>query len=205
MSKIIKEVQFLDGVKNKQVLVLDYIGDTTLYILKEELKHYDNGKNYLVNPMIERDGVLYFSPYNYSKVKGMTDKQKSQLVKLMVKGETSYYQHNKYKVYYDELESALDVWRDDHDLDSKMSYQEIARDVIRFVNEQFNYIDASHDRGVNFLQGLGLSIPYTYHDIYQLAYKSNRLKESDSDKAHERISTNYWSFMYMRLKNIAKI
>lgn len=123
----------------------------------------------------------------------------------------SYYQQKKYELFYNELESALETWADDHELkgyrafndDGSYNHKEIALNVVNFIEETFAHMPVQFERYKHFLQGLGLSIPFYYNDIYQLYYKSGMLNENDSDKKHQEKADKYWSFMAMRLKNIA--
>ena len=76
---MIKKVRFGDGVRNKRVRVFDSINGEVVYILAEEEKFLEAGKEYCVNPMVETDGVLGFFSNNYmfykSKVKGKLEEE----------------------------------------------------------------------------------------------------------------------------------
>lgn len=122
-----------------------------------------------------------------------------------------YRLQSKYPNAYKELEEALEIYADEHELKGHRyqtdtgayKYNAIAAHILEWINETFKYIPNHHERVINFLQGLGLSIPYSYHDIYQLCYKDGTLKESDSESKHLKRAENYWNFMAMRLQNIA--
>jgi len=66
----IKKVQFRDGVKNKQVIPLDQVDGVTIYMLKTEYIHLVKLDYYLINPMIDVDGVLVFLHNNYAYFTG---------------------------------------------------------------------------------------------------------------------------------------
>lgn len=48
---------------------------------------------------------------------------------------------------------------------------------------------------VDWLQGLAIDIPYTYHDIIELAKKGGSLPENATGKQEDKITENYWRFM----------
>lgn len=123
----------------------------------------------------------------------------------------SYKLQAKYPHSYKMLEDALEQYAIDCEMKGykyqtdtdKWKYNAIAAELIEWINNTFSYISSEHERIIHFLQGLGLNIDYTYHDIYQLGYKEGRLLETDSENKHIKFANNYWNFMAMRLKNIA--
>ena len=116
---------------------------------------------------------------------------------------SKYKYQNRYPTAYAKLETALDLWAEDHDLKG-LTYPELAKDVISFCNITFNYIPNRQERIANFLQGLGLHIPFYNVDIEAMAIKDGFLKESDSDRRKLQITDNYWNFMSMRLIHISE-
>ena len=119
---------------------------------------------------------------------------------------------SKFPHAYRELEEALEQYAIDHELKDYLyqtetgayKYNAIASDVIEFCHKTFDYEQIHMKRITHFLQGLGLSIAYTYHDIYQIYYKDEQLLETDSEDRHLKFANNYWNFMAVRLKNIAE-
>jgi hypothetical protein len=95
----------------------------------------------------------------------------------------NYKCQSMYPSFYENLETALDQYAEDHDLEGK-SYQEIARNVLEFCDNCFNYINDRQQRVKEFLQGVGLNIAIYNSDIYELAYKDGILSKNDTDDRH---------------------
>lgn len=47
----------------------------------------------------------------------------------------------------------------------------------------------------NWLQGLAISIPFTYHEIIELAVEMGSIDANPSEKLAQKVCDNYWSFM----------
>lgn len=107
----------------------------------------------------------------------------------------------RYEYALKALKDALENYAENHEL-KNMSHSEIARHVLNFCNETFNYEKVEHQRVVHFLQGLGLDIPFYNCDILELAKKDGR--ECMTERQEQNTLNRYWSFMAMRLKQIAK-
>jgi hypothetical protein len=124
---------------------------------------------------------------------------------------SNYRLESKYPKTYKHLEQALEIYADEYELKGhryytdtgKIKYNAVAAEIIEWCNETFSY-EPPNKRIETFLQGLGLSIPYSYHDIYELCYQEGRLLKTDSENRHQKYADNYWNFMSMRLRNISE-
>ena len=123
-----------------------------------------------------------------------------------------YKLQSKFPNAYKEIEEALEFYSDEHELNGYLykntygdyNFPNIAKHVLKFVNKTFDHIEGKQNRIANVLQGLGLSIPYTYCDIYQLAKKDGQLNENDNDSKYQSVADNYWNFMAMILINVSE-
>lgn len=116
-----------------------------------------------------------------------------------MKKPSNYY---KYFNHYRTLENALIQYNYDME-NSPKKVNEIAKDVLNFCNDCFPYIPVEFERIVNFLQGLGLGIPFYYNEIEKLAQKDGILKPKASESERYNVNEKYFRFMAMRLKALA--
>ena len=120
------------------------------------------------------------------------------------------YKQHKYAVEIQHLLDAIDsVGFEDceyfndcstDELKAKFSYE-------RFMSEYGWRVEQAglQTAVIDWLQGLALSIAFSYVDIIELATKSGSLNEQSTDRQVDRICENYFPFMAMRLLSIWKM
>ena len=120
-----------------------------------------------------------------------------------MKVKTVYKFKSRYPNAYQALEDALVNYAHDHDR-PELTPIEAAKEVLAFCNSAFNYERNHQQRVVEFLQGLGLGIPFYNWDIIEMAGKDGQLSPNATEGQRQKILDNYWNFMAMRLIHISE-
>ena len=125
-----------------------------------------------------------------------------------------YKQQKRYKRTYEVLEEALRDWykdnrskaydaKDDDEFDEwhETNYGFLAHRIIGEIYRDFAHYGHEMVRIEAYLQGLGLNIPHTYHDILEIAKADGRFIEGKSNPQY--YYDTYFKSMGMRLMAIA--
>lgn len=110
---------------------------------------------------------------------------------------------SRYPNAFKALTDALDDYKKEYALVG-FNYNETAKHVIEQCNKCFDYVPNKQERITQFLQGLGLNIPYHTDEVYDLIYADGFLKRDDSESRHVKLLNGYWNFMAMRLIHISE-